>query len=52
VVWGLSAEETAAVTDEALHDLPADRPDVPTFEVWRQRIQQRFFEVNSEVTTQ
>jgi hypothetical protein len=52
VVWGLSAEETAGVTDEARHDLPADRPGEPAFEVWRQRIQQHFFEVNSEVTTQ
>lgn len=42
VVWGLSAERTAAVTDEARHDLPADRPDAPAFEAWRQRIQQHF----------
>ncbi|HEX4962591.1 MAG TPA: DUF1702 family protein [Thermoanaerobaculia bacterium] len=38
-VWGCSAEEAAAVSDEALHDLPADREGEPAFEVWRRRIQ-------------
>lgn len=42
VICGASAAEAAAVTDEALRDLPSDRPDVPAFEVWRQRIQQHF----------
>ena len=42
VICGMDAAGAAAVTDEALRDLPADRPDVPAFEVWRQRIQQRF----------
>lgn len=42
VVWGRSAEETAAVPDEALRDLPADRTDEPAYEVWRQRVQQHF----------
>jgi hypothetical protein len=42
VICGMDASQAAAVTDEALRDLPADRPDVPAFEVWRQRIQQRF----------
>ncbi len=49
VICGTDAATAAAVTDEARHDLPADRPDKPAFEVWRQRIQQHFFEVN-EVT--
>lgn len=35
---GMSAAEAAALTDEALAGLPADG-DVPSFEVWRQRIQ-------------
>ena len=43
VVCGMDAAGAAAVTDEALRDLPSDRPDVPAFEVWRQRIQQHFF---------
>lgn len=42
VICGRSAGEAAAVTDEALHDLPADRPDEPAFEVWRRRIQDHF----------
>jgi hypothetical protein len=43
VICGRSADEAAAVTDEALRDLPpdftSDRPDEPAFEVWRRRIQ-------------
>ncbi len=42
VVWGLPAADVAAVSDEALHDLPPDRPGEPAFEVWRQRIQDVF----------
>ncbi|HEV7505972.1 MAG TPA: DUF1702 family protein [Thermoanaerobaculia bacterium] len=42
VVWGVTARETAAVCDEALHDLPPDRPGEPAFEVWRRRIQDVF----------
>jgi len=39
VVWGLPAAEAAAVSDEALQNLPPDRPGEPAFEVWRRRIQ-------------
>jgi hypothetical protein len=42
VVWGLPAAAAAAVSDEALHDLPPDRPGEPAFEVWRRRIQDVF----------
>lgn len=38
---GMSAAEAAALTDEALEGLPADGA-LPSFEVWRQRIQARF----------
>lgn len=48
VVWGLSGKEVAEVTDDVRHDLPTDRPGEPAFEVWRQRIQQRFLEISSE----
>jgi hypothetical protein len=41
-IWGLSADEAAAVCDEALSDLPADRAGEPAFEVWRRRIQDVF----------
>jgi hypothetical protein len=41
-VCGLSAAEAAAVTDAALADLPAGRPEEPAFEVWRRRIQDHF----------
>jgi hypothetical protein len=44
VVCGLSAGAAAAVTDETVRDLPADRPGEPAFEVWRRRIQERFAE--------
>jgi enediyne biosynthesis protein E3 len=36
----LSVEEAAAVTDEALVDLPPDTTDRPAFEVWRERIRE------------
>ncbi len=42
VVWGLPAAAVAAVSDEALQDLPPDRPGEPAFEVWRRRIQDVF----------
>ena len=37
----LSAQEAADVTDACLEDLPADAAQ-PSFEIWRQRIQQHF----------
>ncbi|GAB6899210.1 DUF1702 family protein [Kineosporia succinea] len=37
---GTTVEEAGALTDEALHDLPADGPREPAFEVWRRRIKQ------------
>jgi hypothetical protein len=40
---GRSAAEAAALTDEALVDLPADG-EIPAFEVWRRRIQERLRE--------
>lgn len=42
VIWRLPAAAVAAVSDEALHDLPPDRPGEPAFEVWRRRIQDVF----------
>jgi enediyne biosynthesis protein E3 len=42
VICGMSAAEAAAVTVESLRSLPADRPEEPAFEVWRQRIQDHF----------
>jgi hypothetical protein len=42
VLCGLSATEAAQVSDEALENLPADGAQ-PAYEIWRQRIQQRFF---------
>jgi hypothetical protein len=38
---GMSVEEAAAVTDEALEGLAGDEP-VPAYEAWRQRIAARF----------
>lgn len=40
VLNGLSADETAAVVDEAELSLPPDGAE-PSYEIWRQRIQQR-----------
>ena len=40
LICGMPAIEAAAVTDEALHNLPADG-DVPAYEIWRRRIQTR-----------
>jgi hypothetical protein len=42
VICGAGAGEAAAVTDQTLLNLPADRPDEPAFEVWRRRIQDHF----------
>jgi len=38
----MSVEDAAAVTEEARDRLPASDTDVPIFEVWRERIRQRF----------
>ncbi len=38
----MSVEEAAAVTDEALDGLPSEDTDIPRFEIWRERIRQRF----------
>lgn len=46
---GLSAEEAASVTDITREDLPVDRPTLPAYEVWRQRIQQHLVEQRSAV---
>jgi hypothetical protein len=43
VLCGLSAAEAAQVSDEALENLPSDGAQ-PAYEIWRQRIQQRFFQ--------
>ncbi len=40
LLCGRSAAEAAALTDEALVGLPADG-EIPAFEVWRRRIQER-----------
>lgn len=42
VIWGVPAGVAAAVCDQTLTDLPADRPGEPAFEVWRRRIQDVF----------
>jgi enediyne biosynthesis protein E3 len=42
VYCDMSVEDAAAVTDEAREGLPAADTDVPIFEVWRERIRQRF----------
>ena len=43
ILCGLSADEAARVTDEALDDLPPDGA-IPAYEVWRRRIQARWAE--------
>lgn len=50
VLCGLTVEETAAVTDDAMPAAvataaPAEPDGLPLFELWRQGIQQRFFPV-------
>jgi len=42
VLCQLSAAEAAQVSDDALENLPSDGAQ-PAYEIWRQRIQQRFF---------
>lgn len=41
ILCRMSAQDAAAITDQALKDLPADQP-LPAYEHWRQRIQSRF----------
>jgi enediyne biosynthesis protein E3 len=41
ILCGLSADEAARLTDEALENLPADS-DPPAYEIWRRRIQNHF----------
>jgi enediyne biosynthesis protein E3 len=41
VFCGMTPEEAGAVTDDALEALPPDAA-LPSFEVWRHRIRQRF----------
>lgn len=41
ILCGLSADDAARLTDEALENLPADS-DVPAYEIWRRRIQNHF----------
>jgi hypothetical protein len=43
VLCGLSADEAAAATDDALADLPPDA-EVPAYEAWRTRIRSLFIE--------
>ena len=40
LIWGQSAEETAAITDAALEDL-REEGGFPAYEVWRRRIQNK-----------
>lgn len=47
ILCGLSADDAAEVTDLALENLPGDGA-VPSYEIWRQRIQARF---SSEVAS-
>ena len=37
----MSADDAAQATDAALENLPADG-EIPAYEIWRQRIQNRF----------
>ena len=41
LIWGNSAEETAAITDAALKDL-REEDGLPAYAVWRRRIQNKF----------
>lgn len=50
VVYGLTGNETAALTDAARQDLPIDAEE-PAYEIWRQRIAQSYrASVGSPVT--
>lgn len=42
IFCGLSADESAGVTQDALVDLPPDCERVPAYEIWRRRIQSYF----------
>jgi hypothetical protein len=42
VYCGLSVEEAAAVTDETMRGLPSEDGEVPSYELWRERIRKRF----------
>ncbi len=44
VICGLSAADSARLTDAALENLPADS-EVPAYEIWRARIQKNFVPV-------
>ena len=44
VLCGMSATGAAEVCDQALLNLPPDSAEVPAYDVWRQRIQERFSE--------
>ncbi|HEX6292806.1 MAG TPA: DUF1702 family protein [Herpetosiphonaceae bacterium] len=41
ILCGMSAHQAAAITDQSLKDLAAER-DTPAYEIWRQRIQSCF----------
>jgi hypothetical protein len=41
LIWGNTAEETAAITDAALEDL-REEGGLPAYEVWRRRVQDKF----------
>jgi hypothetical protein len=47
VLCRLGAAEAAQVSDEALENLPSDGAQ-PAYEIWRQRIQQRFFSIRGD----
>jgi len=51
ILWGISAEAAAEITDIALQDLPTTSPaklkgkqgdELPAYEIWRRRIQAQF----------
>lgn len=42
IFCGLTADQSASVTDAAMVDLPPDSEGVPAYEIWRQRIQSHF----------
>jgi hypothetical protein len=44
ILCGLSADEAARLTDEALENLPASS-DIPAYEIWRRRIQNHFAQI-------
>ena len=48
ILCGLTAQESADVSDEALRDLPPDG-ELPAFEIWRARIQHHFAEKSEPI---